>query len=475
MKKIFTLLLPIMLLLPFGLLGQVNFSGELTPGAMLRINDGSLIDLPFRVGTVTLDYAVGDVELKTTTSLETRWKDPEFSEDMLQFREAYLMWYPSFGEVKLGKMIHAWGAADANNPTDNLSPYDYYYMFLAGTDRKLGSLSVAGKAYFGDAQIELIAIPQFEPNRLPQDEPDFPIQIPIPPGARYWMPENEFEFGARIQYAMGMGDISASYFKGNDRSFSPAGIEVNIQPVLDYLNQTPSSSVDFETTMNVFQSNMTSHLTYRSTDMIGLDAVLFPGNWTIRGEFAYFQSQTPGIDFDMSKFSYDAKYLQSVIQAEYSFANNVQLMGQYINTNYMTTDSEFAPGSGLANAQAVLHDTSNHALDAVRDPLLVELGNFGIPEFSAGMGTPFGLISDQVVVLSSMVTLLDNDLELGGMVMINLAETGYMTNLNSSYTLREGLSLDATLSYFIGGDEADNKFKQLEDFSNLNLGLSVSF
>jgi hypothetical protein len=78
-------------------------------------------------------------------------------------------------------------------------------------------------------------------------------------------------------------------------------------------------------------------------------------------------------------------------------------------------------------------------------------------------------------MLSSMVTIMDNDLELGGMIMINLAETGYMANLNSSYTLWEGLSLDASLAYFIGGDELDNKFKQLEDFSNLNLGFNASF
>ncbi len=458
MNKIFSLILPFIILLPLGLSGQINLSGEVTPGAMLRISDGSLIDLPFRVGTLSAGYAFGDFELNTTTSIESRWIDPEFSEDMLQFREAYLMWYPAFGEVKLGKMIHAWGAADANNPTDNLSPYDYYYMFLAGTDRKLGTFSIVGKAYFGDVQLEVIAIPEFESNRLPLDEPDFPIQLPVPPGARYWMPENEFEIGARIQYALGIGDISASYFRGHDRSFSPAGMLVNVSPV--FVGEEPS---------------FTHQLTYRKTDVIGLDAVLFPGNWTLRGEFAYFLSKTPEIDFDMSRITYDAKYLQSVIQAEYSFSNNVQLMGQYINTNYISTESDLIPGSGMITAQTTLQDPNSPLPDSIRIPMLAQLGSFGVPEFSAGMGTPFGLISDQVVVLSTMVTTLDNDLELGAMFMINLAETGYMTNLNSSYTLWEGLNLDATLSYFIGGDEEDNKFKQLEDFSNLNLGLTVNF
>ena len=446
MKKLTSSLI-ILVLLPLVTFAQLNVSGDLTPSGMLRLSDASLIDLPFRLGNISLDYAHGDFELKTVTALETRWKDPELNEDMFKLREAYLLWYPAFGEVKLGKMIHAWGAADANNPTDNLSPYDYYYMFLTGTDRKLGSLSLTAKTYVSDFQIEIVALPEFEANRFPLNEPDFPIQIPVPPNARYFEPENEFEIGGRIQYAMGIGDLSASYFKGNDRSFSPAGLEIDLAPLMT------GGAPEF-----------TSHLTYRETDVMGLDAVLFPGNWTLRSEFAYFRTQTPDIDYNMSKFTYDATYLQSVIQVEYAFANTVQLMGQFISNKTQKVESHM-------ELEGMLQDTSNHTLD----PLRSQLAQMGVPEFSAGMGTPFALISDQVVILSSMVTLLDNALELSGMVMINLAETGYMANLGSTYSIVEGLNLETTLAYFVGGDEEDNRFRQLEDFSNLKLGLSYSF
>ena len=444
----------ILVLIPLVALAQFNISGDVTPSAMFRISSedrGDLIDLPFRLGNFAVDYAYADFEFKTVAALETRWKNPDLNQDMFRIREAYLMWYPSFGEVKLGKMIHAWGAADANNPTDNLSPYDYYYMFLTGTDRKLGSLSVAGKSYFGDAQIELIVMPEFEANRFPLNEPDFPIDLPVPEGATYFMPENELEFGARFQYALGIGDISTSYFKGNDRSFSPAGLEIDLSPTLQGMPPV-----------------FTSHLTYRETDVFGLDAVLFPGNWTLRGEFAYFRTNSPEIDYTMSKFTYDTEYLQSVFQVEYSFANTVQLMGQYISNNTISEESGIEKDAVF---QMIENDTSNPMLD----PLRAQLSTFAVPAFSAGMGTPFAMISDQVIMISSMVTIMDNDLELGGMLMVNLDETGYMTNLNSSYSLREGLTLDATIAYFIGGDNADNKFKQLEDFSNLNLGLSYSF
>ncbi len=454
MNKLISATLLLLMLIPFKLDAQISVSGEVSPSAMFRISGKGLINLPFRPISISVNYGMGDFMLKTSTAIETRWKDAEFSDDMIQFREAYLEWYPSFGAVRLGKMIHTWGAADGNNPTDNLSPYDYYYMFLSGTDRKLGTFNVSGKAYFSDVQVELVLIPGFEWNRLPLNEPDFPIQISIPPGAIYSFPEDEFEFGARLQYAMGIGDISASYFRGHDRSFSPAGIDVDITPVL--LGQDPS---------------IIKHLSYRSTNVIGLDAVLFTGNWTLRGEFAYFSTLTPEIDYNISKFIYDAQYLQSVLQVEYAFANSIQLMGQLINTNYLSTESEFVPGSGLIEAQIILQDTSNHALD----PLRAQLAGLGVPDFSAGMGTPFALIADQVIMLSSMVTLMDNNLELGALLMINLEETGYMANLNSSYSVMAGLKLDATISYFLGGEEDGNSFKQLEDFSHLNLGLSYSF
>ena len=45
------------------------------------------------------------------------------------FREYYLTYFPSFGEIKLGKQIHAWGAVDGNSPIDVLNPTDYYYLF----------------------------------------------------------------------------------------------------------------------------------------------------------------------------------------------------------------------------------------------------------------------------------------------------------------------------------------------------------
>jgi len=114
---------------------------------------------------------------KTNSVIEYRWSGEDTQFDL---REAYLVWYPSWGELKIGKQIHAWGAVDGNNPTDNLNPYDYYFMFLPGTERKIGTLSGSLKYYWNDWQLEAVVIPEHIPNRYPFGEEDFPITTEDP-------------------------------------------------------------------------------------------------------------------------------------------------------------------------------------------------------------------------------------------------------------------------------------------------------
>lgn len=408
--------------------GQFNYSGEITPNALIRISDAGLIDLPFRLGNIELNYSTGDFEFKTLTAIETRWKDAEYSADMFELREAFVMWYPSFGEVKLGKMIHAWGAADGNNPTDNLSPYDFYYMFLSGTDRKIGNLSLSAKGYLGDWQAELVYTPEHMGNRLPFNEPDFPIEFPFEP-SDYLDVDSPGEIGLRVQRAFDAGDVSLSALKTHDFAFSP----IHIAEVAPHV--------------------IMPEFGYRNTNVLGFDFVAFPGNWTLRGEGALFSTSTPDSAANALKvFPVEADYFQYVLQVEYEFANQVTFMGQILGTQ-------------ISNADGLLMNP----LDPSQNIALNE------DNFIPGLGTPFAMIADQVAIMSTMVTMFDSALELTGMVMFNLEETGTMLNLGSDYSISDGLNVETRMAYFIGGDEEGNSFKRLEDFSNISLGLSYSF
>ncbi len=419
MKRIILLLLPIIVF------AQVQYSGSVSPTYLMRVSDGSEISLPFRLADLQLSYSYGNFELKTNTALEVRWKGNEAE---LDIREVYLAWYPSFGEVKLGKIIHTWGAADGNNPTDNINPYDFYYMFLAGVDRKIGILSGSVKAYWQNFNLEMIVVPQHTPNRLPFGEEDFPIQFPFEPDS-YTEIENQLEYGARIQSAFNWGDVSLSYFNGYDRGFSILALTPNWTDPIPY-------NLNFG---------------YRKTNMIGADFVTFINDFTLRGEIGYFE--TENIYKNQSAFMIfdtNADYLQYVLQLEYTGFSDINFGAQLLGTNVLSADGTMFNGQ-------------------MQVPLTKE-------NFSPGMGTPFAMIAEKALIVNGSTNLLDDRLSVEAMSLINLEETGYMLGMNVGYSPIENWELKLGISKFIGDvDDPTNRFAQMEDFSHLSLGLEFNF
>jgi hypothetical protein len=311
MKKLICFIFPITTLL-----GQINYTGSIKPGNMYRLSDQSEISLPFRLAEAEVGYSIGDFEINTNSALEYRWSN---NENELQLREAYLTWFPSWGEVNVGKQIHAWGAVDGNNPTDNLNPYDYYYMFLPGAERKVGTVSGSVKYYWSDWQMEGVFIPAHEGNRFPFGEEAFPLNIPMS-APELIDEEPGSEFGFRIQSTLGSNDYSLSYFDGRDRSFS-------------YVGMTDSMPSFF----------------YRNTSVLGFDLVSFIGDFTNRFEIGYFSTENDA-ESDMKTLN-DASYIQFAGQVEYSTENDIMLTLQIIGSeiseiNGTMAEDEFQPGMG---------------------------------------------------------------------------------------------------------------------------------
>ena len=415
----------ILLLLPFAVFAQIQYSGSVSPTYLMRISNGSEISLPFRLVDLQMSYSYGNFELKTNTALEARRKGSEFA---LDFREAYLAWYPSFGEVKFGKIIHTWGAADGNNPTDNINPYDFYYMFLAGADRKIGVLSGSVKAYWNNLNAEIIVLPQHTANRLPLGEEDFPIQFPFEPKG-YIKIDNPLEFGVRIQGTFNWADISVSYLDGYDRGFSILALT----PIIDDV-------IPFEPNFG-----------YRKTNMLGTDFVTFINDFTVRGEIGYFK--TENIYENKSVFiifDTNADYLQYVVQIEYSGFSEINFGVQILGTNVLSVEGIIFNGTTSV-------------------PLTKE-------KFIPGMGTPFAIITEQALIINSSTNILDDRLELNAITLIDLKEIGYMIGMNVDYSPIENWKLKLGINKFIGNtDDPQNIFTQMEDFSYLSLGLEFNF
>ena len=394
------------------MLGQINYTGSIKPGNMYRLSDQSEISLPFRLAEAEVGYSLGDFEIKTNSAIEYRWSN---NENEFQLREAYLMWYPSWGEAKVGKQIHAWGAVDGNNPTDNLNPYDYYYMFLPGAERKVGTISGSVKYYWNDWQMEGVFIPEHEGNRFPFGEEAFPLNIPM--SAPELMDEEPgSEFGFRIQSTLGSSDFSLSYFDGRDRSFSYVGV-------------TDSMPSFF----------------YRKTSVLGFDLVSFIGGFTNRFEIAHFSTK---IDVNPDMLYFDiAAYIQYAEQIEYTTPNDIKLSVQLIG--YIEGDISW---------QEIEENRS---------------GQTSVPELIPGMGTPFATFTDLGLSFSASTNYYDDALELMGNTFIDLKDSQSMLGVSAKYSPMDNWKLILSFSKFMG--EEGTQFHEMEDFSHLKVGLEFHF
>ena len=365
------------------MLGQINYTGSIKPGNMYRLSDQSEISLPFRLAEAEVGYSLDDFEIKTNSAIEYRWSN---NKNDFQLREAYLMWYPSWGEAKVGKQIHAWGAVDGNNPTDNLNPYDYYYMFLPGAERKVGTVSGSLKYYWNDWQIEGVFIPEHEGNRFPFGEEAFPLNIPM--SAPELMDEEPgSEFGFRIQSTLGSSDFSISYFDGRDRSFTPVGY-----------NELP---------------NLMPSVFYRKTSVLGFDLVSFIGDFTNRFEIGYFSTEN---DTEVDSITInDASYIQFAGQVEYSTENDIMFTLQII-------------GSEISEIN----------------------GTITKDEFLPGMGTPFAMFTDMGLSFSVSANYFDDALELMGNTFIDLKDSQSMLGVSAKYSPMDNWKLILSFSKFMG-------------------------
>ncbi|MEC9007572.1 MAG: DUF1302 family protein [Candidatus Neomarinimicrobiota bacterium] len=410
---------------------QMNISGELNPYVMTRTADQSQINLPFRLLSLDFGFSFESFDFKTVTGVEQRYSTREHS---IELREAYLAFYPNWGEVKIGKQIHSWGAADAINPTDNLNPYDYYYMFKAGTGKKIGKLSLASTVYRENYQVELIVSPYFTPNRIPYGEKDFPLALDKKPLIKYPV-KNELELGVRFQTSLAGGDISLSYFKGSDRMPS-------VQSA--YLPITSNMVRNFD-------------LGYRKTTVLGSDFVTFLGDFTIRAEGALYNTQSASIDRPPNSDGYleiiqDVIYSQYVIQLEYTTATDIMVSGQFIGSNTFDEKNQwFMPKSPSANIE------------------------FPVLPFNPGMGTPFAMFTNQAILISSSGVMMDDQLELTGSSMINLNESGLMLSIALGYSPWLNWKFELGTTQFNGSDGPENPFTLMQDFNHVRMGILYNF
>lgn len=410
---------------------QISVSGEINPYVMTRTTNSSQINLPFRFLSLDMGYSFEQFDLKTNSAIEHRIKTNKSQYDL---RELYIAFYPEWGEVKLGKQIHSWGAADAINPTNNLNPYDYYYMFKVGAGTKVGVLSLSSTYYSDSFQIEIIVNPYFNKNRIPYDEDDFPLAPNSEPAIRY-SPNEEVEVGLKLQTSLTNSDISLYFFSGNDRS-----------PSLYTGIISAESSTD-----------LAMDLGYRKTTMLGSDYVTFVGDFTVRAEGAIYNTKTPsikntGLENNYFELREDVLYSQYVLQLEYTTQNDLMLSGQFIGNSIIAEDIKWLKSGNEISSNSMV-----------------------IPEFSPGMGTPFAMFSDKALLISSSGVLMDDQIDIQGSVMLNLENSGSFLSFGLGYSPVLNWKLELATTQFSGNGKLQDPFTLMEEFSHVRIGLLYNF
>jgi len=409
---------------------QIEFHGNVYPLVRLTFEQHYL-SLPHRF--VALEgYSRGQsVGLFFSTALEHRLSS---NEAVLELREAYVEFSAGPGDFRLGKQIIAWGTADGNNPTDNVNPYDFYYLFLPGTDRKVGNVMAVARLYLGMANLEVAVTPVFQPNRIPVNEPDFPIFGDVPftmdlTKANY--PDRGLEnteVGVRVLLPLRMMDVSLSYFRGFDRMFTPVFNEL-----------FPGTGIPDQTSLK--------SLEYYPTQVIGGELVTFLGDWAIRAEGAYFLTE----DKDGDHPGIRNPYLQYVLQLDRMADNSnlvVQLLGDYVTK---------LDGDDIIYPTVVITEEENE--------------HDNIPP---KLGMPFGAIARNSVLATASRDFADGRYSLQGQALYDLDHQGYMMGGSLTVMLEDAFDLELGLTY-LGGDE-DSRLSTIgEVFSHFYVGMKYSF
>lgn len=225
----------------------------------------------------------------------------------VEIAEAYLSFYISKVDLRVGIQKLAWGTLDQFNPTDNLNPWDLRHPFTTDTlERKIGIPAVRALlgSSFSSVLVEAIWMPFYVPFRMPDPgdrwypplfesltsypTPDFGLPIQLPPtqivqtNKEPDLPPRTFEnsdLGIRISRTIGNADISVSYFCGFDRQ-PVFAVEGDIVAGLQFL--PPELDI-------TYQMNLRPQL--HRIQVFGLDMAMSRGAFTFRAEGAFIKDR----------------------------------------------------------------------------------------------------------------------------------------------------------------------------------------
>ncbi len=254
--------------------------------------------------------------------------DEEYTD--FQLKEAYAGYQSDKLDLFLGNQIVTWGRADGFNPTNNITPNDYFFLTSDMNDQKLSNFMLRMKYRLTFViEIEVIGIPFYLPSNYRFDLFDTGEGVSY---GEATIPEKSFKnssFATRLNFEFPKIGFSASYFRGYDPFYG-----FNVQ------------SVDWTTGLPVITNTATPYL----KNTIGADFALPINLWILRGEAAYNISD----DYEQNMYipNPDIVYVIATERNFFDITTILQYVGKYtLNFTELQQPVLIDPTNPLAQIQ----------------------------------------------------------------------------------------------------------------------------
>jgi hypothetical protein len=248
----------------------------------------------------------------------------------LEIKEAYAGISTNTIDLFMGEQIVSWGRTDGFNPTNNITPTNYFFFSANPDDQKIPNFMLKADIRF-TPQIdwEIIAIPIFRPSMYRYDLFDMGENVSFTEAV---LPEKNFEnasLATKINIELPGIGFSASWFRGYDPFY---GFDLK--------------SIDFSTGNPV----ITYIPSFYRKNTLGLDFTFPVGTWIVRGEGAL--NLTQNVDHKMYIPNNDIGYVAAIEHNFGGFLTIVQYVGKYtFNFTELTTPILTDPMNMLAQLQ----------------------------------------------------------------------------------------------------------------------------
>ncbi len=236
----------------------------------------------------------------------------EYNEQINQFqlREAYADLFLGDFDLRAGQQIIAWGRADGINPTNNLTPLDYFVRSPEPDDIRMGNFLFRGRYTIKSCiRLEGIWVPVYRHSVYRFDLFDMPGFVNFTDAYNPDAALKNGSFAGKIEFLFDRFDGSFSWFSGYDPM---PGIEAGPLP------DTPGENPSIDMYARPFRQQTG-----------GLDFSFGLGSFGIRGEAAY-REPDGGYKGEIFVPNRDLRYVLGIDRSFGIFSMMVMYSGQYV-------------------------------------------------------------------------------------------------------------------------------------------------